>query len=110
MKVIKEKLLTLPEVAEILLSEGGKRELTSVEVLVLDYARKFKKMSAGNAAKLVEEMREAGLPEEIAIQLANIAPESEEEVRTILAPISKIFSNEDIKNILNKINEYRRDI
>lgn len=110
MKIIKEKLLTLSEVAEILLNESNKRELTSVEVLVLDYARKFKKMDSGNAVKLVEELRGAGLPEEIAVQLANIAPESEDEIRTILAPSSKIFSSEDIKNILNKINEFRRDL
>ncbi|MEM1508968.1 MAG: RNA polymerase Rpb4 family protein [Thermofilaceae archaeon] len=110
MKIIKEKLLTLPEVAEILLNESNKHELTSVEVLVLDYARKFKKMNSSNAVKLVKELREAGLPEEIAVQLANIAPESEDEIRTILAPSSRIFSSEDIKNILNKINEFRRDL
>ncbi|MEM2218305.1 MAG: hypothetical protein QW731_08035, partial [Thermofilaceae archaeon] len=93
MKIIKEKLLTLPEVAEILLNESNKHELTSVEVLVLDYARKFKKMNSSNAVKLVKELREAGLPEEIAVQLANIAPESEDEIRTILAPSSRIFSS-----------------
>jgi len=107
MRVVNEKLVPLPIVAKILEEESKKRELDSIEVITLEYAKKFSKFAPENAEKLLQELKDMGLPLEVSVQLINIAPESEAEVRTILAPLSRTFSAEDIKNILAVVKKYR---
>jgi DNA-directed RNA polymerase subunit F len=107
MRVVNEKLVPLPIVAKILEEESKKRELDSIEVITLEYAKKFSKFTSENAEKLLQELKDMGLPLEVSVQLINIAPESEAEVRTILAPLSRTFSAEDIKNILAVVKKYR---
>ena len=108
MKVVKEKMLTLPQVAEILAKESEKRELNSIELLTLEYAKKFSKLDPESASKLLDDLIEMGLPNEVAVQLVNVLPEAEDEVRTILAPVSRMVTGEQIRRILDKINEYKR--
>jgi len=107
MKVMNEKLVPLPIVAKILEEESKKRELDSIEVITLEYAKKFSKFTAENAEKLLQELKDMGLPLEVSVQVINIAPESEAELRTILAPLSRTFTAEDIKNILAAVKKYR---
>ena len=107
MRVVNEKLVPLPIVAKILEEESKKRELDSIEVITLEYAKKFSKFTPENAEKLLQELKDMDLPLEVSVQLINIAPESEAEVRTILAPLSRTFSAEDIKNILAVVKKYR---
>ena len=107
-KVVSEKLLTLPQVAEILAREAKKRELSSVEAVTLEYARKFSKVDPGDAEKLFKELIKLGLPGEIAAQVVNVMPRTEDEVRALLAPLSKGFTSEEVKAILERVNAYRR--
>ncbi|RLF00771.1 MAG: hypothetical protein DRJ57_00410 [Thermoprotei archaeon] len=107
-KVVSERLLTLPQVAEILAKEAEKRELSSVEAVTLEYARKFSKVDSEGAEKLFEELVELGLPGEIAAQIVNVMPRTEDEVRVLLAPLSRGFTGEEVKTILDRVNAYRR--
>ena len=107
MKVLKEKLLPVPLVAKLLEEESKRRSLSSVEAVTLEYSRKFAKLSPDAADGLVNELVNRGLPIEIAVQIANIVPESESELRTILAPLSKTFTTEEVREILNIIASYR---
>ncbi|MCS7105158.1 MAG: hypothetical protein NZ954_06295 [Thermofilaceae archaeon] len=108
MKIISEKMIPLPKVAKLLEEESKVRELSSVEIITLEYAKKFSKMSLEDAEKLLEELTAMSIPIEVAIQITNVVPETEGELRAILAPLSKIFSSDDIKSILAKIKEYKK--
>jgi len=108
MKVLNERLVPLPVVARILEEESRKRELSSIEAITLEYAKKFSKFAADDAEELLNELESAGLPTEVAVQIVNVAPETEAELRTILAPLSRTFTADDIKRILSLVIKYKR--
>jgi DNA-directed RNA polymerase subunit F len=108
LKVLNEKLVPLPIVAKVLEEESKKRELSSIEIITLEYAKKFSKFSAEDAERLLSELEGMGLPLEVAVQIVNIAPESEAELRTILAPLSRTFTADDIKSILSAVIKYKK--
>ncbi len=103
MKVLRERLLPLPVVAKILDEESRKRSLSSVESVALEFARKFSRLPPEAAEGLVSELVGMGLPVEVAVQVVNILPESEGELRTILAPLSRVFTGDELRAILSKI-------
>ena len=107
-RIVSETNLTLAEIVEILEKEESKRELSTLERYTLDYARKFAKIKDPQSArKAVKQlMEEMGLPEEIAVQLVNIAPRDPGEVRLILAPLTKVFEKEDLRRIIEIIKSY----
>jgi DNA-directed RNA polymerase subunit F len=107
-RIVSETNLTLAEIVEILEKEESKRELSTLERYTLDYARKFAKIKDPQSArKAVKQlMKEMGLPEEIAVQLVNIAPRDPGEVRLILAPLTKVFEEEDLRRIIEIIKSY----
>jgi DNA-directed RNA polymerase subunit F len=107
-RIVSETNLTLAEIVEILEKEESKRELSTLERYTLDYARKFAKIKDPQSArKAVKQlMEEMGLPEEIAVQLVNIAPRDPGEVRLILAPLTKVFEEEDLRRIIEIIKSY----
>ena len=108
LEVISEKLITISEVKKILEEKAKNSELDSIQTITLEYARTFTKISeerVEEAKKFLIE--EKGLPEEIAIQILNIMPKSIEELRTILAPVERVFTTEELKEIVEKLDEYR---
>ncbi len=107
-KIVSERNLTVAEVERILEEMSTKRDLSSIENLTLDYARKFKKIEYEKAVKLKEILKEKfDIPEEYAVQIVNIMPESTGEIRMILNPLNKIFTEEQLKEIKNILDEYR---
>jgi Uncharacterized protein conserved in archaea len=107
-RIVSETNLTLAEIVEILEKEESKRELTTLERYTLDYARKFAKIKDPQSArKAVRQlMEEMGLPEEIAVQLVNIMPRDPGEVRLILAPLTKVYEEAELRRIIEIIKSY----
>lgn len=108
MKVLREKLLPVPLVVKLLEEESKRRNLSSIETVTLEYGKKFAKLSPEAAEGLMNDLIEKGLPVEIVVQIVNVMPESESELRTILAPLSKTFTAEEIKEILDTVISYRK--
>ena len=107
-KVLKEKVLTLPEVKKILESLG-EENLDQFQRRTLDYATKFSKVDAKSAKELVKKLTEEhGLEEEEAIQIVNCMPESIEELRTFLAGGRKIVETSKLEAVIALLNEYRQ--
>jgi len=107
-KVLKEKVLTLPEVKKILESLG-EENLDQFQRRTLDYATKFSKIDAKSAKELVKKLTEEhGLEEEEAIQIVNCMPESIEELRTFLAGGRKIVETSKLEAVIALLNEYRQ--
>jgi len=107
-KVVSEKPISIPQLKKILEEIGKNKDLNSIESLSLDYATKFSKVSAEGAEKLIKELtEEEGLPSEIAVQLVNIMPTTLDEIRVILAPVSKTFPTEKVESIKRRLDSYR---
>lgn len=104
-----EKPITLAEVLEILERRKREGELDYGQRLTYDYAQKFARLNAKNARKLVEELLELGnLREHQAVALANLMPESPEDVQLIFQKERIRLTDEDVQKILELINRYRK--
>jgi len=106
-QIIKEKLLTIPEVKK-LLEELGPEAGGDFFVRTYDYVRKFAKLGAEEARELVEKLTsEFGLTEWEAVQIVNCMPETLDELRVFLAGHKTFISSEKMKAILELLDQYR---
>jgi len=107
-KVLKENILTLPQVSEIL-KTVGEENLDQFQRRSLDYAAKFSKIDAGKIEEILKKLTEEfGLGEEEAVQIVNCMPESIEEIRTFLAGGRRIIETSKLEGILDLLNKYRK--
>jgi DNA-directed RNA polymerase subunit F len=107
-KVLKEKLLSVPQVKK-LLESMGEEQLDQFQRRTLDYATKFSKVDAETAEMLVNKLvSEFGLEEEEAVQIVNCAPESLEEIRVFLAGGRKIVETSKLEAILSLLAQHRK--
>lgn len=95
-----KKLLTIPEANQIL-QKIDMEKADQIQKRTLDYTTKFSKSEADRAKKIKKELEsEAGLSEEEAVELVNIAPKSVEELRTFTSGWRKLLSTETLEKIL----------
>jgi len=107
-KVLKEKIVTVPQVKEIL-EAIGEENLDQFQRRSLDYSSKFSKVEAAKAEELVDKLTgQFGLEESEAVQVVNCMPESIEEVRAFLAGGRKIVETSKLEGILSLLDEYRK--
>lgn len=106
-KISSEKIISIPELKKILEDIQAKRELSSIERVTLEYATRHSKIDYEKGENLKKELLDYGLPEEVVVQIVNIMPKSIEEIRSILAPLSKVFTTDEIKKIKEIIEKYR---
>lgn len=107
-KALKEKMLTVPEVKE-LLEAIGEENLDQFQRRAFDYASKFAKVEARSARKFVEGLVEKfDLEEEEAVQIVNCMPESIGEVRVFLAGGRKIVETQKLEGILEFLNKNQK--
>lgn len=107
-KALKEKILTVPEVKQML-ETIGEENLDQFQRRALDYAAKFAKVDAGDAAEMVESMVEKFEFEEgEAAQIVSCMPESIEELRAFLAGGRKIVETQKLEEILKFLNQHRK--
>ena len=108
-KEVKEHLLTVPQVKEIL-DKIGEERLDQFQRRTLDFAAKFSKLDSETAkglmAKLVDQFE---LDDEEASQIVNCMPESVEEIRVFLAGGRKIIETSKLETILSFLDKYRRN-
>ncbi len=106
-KALKEKVLTVPEVKQML-EAIGEENLDQFQRRALDYAAKFAKVGVESTAEIVNGLMEkSGLDEQEATQLVNCMPESIEEIRAFLAGGRKIVETQKLEEILAFLNQYR---
>ena len=109
-KVLKEKSITLAEVKKILEDKNKNEPLTTIEQTTLDYARKFAKIPYEKAIKLMEDLINLGVSEDIAIQIVNILPRTIEELRTIVMKREeREYEPEFLNKILELISQYKEE-
>ncbi len=104
--IVKEELLTLAEVKEILdqikLSRADEEELGYELRRAMRHAEIFAKGSAEESKRIVEElMKLEKMTQEIAIKIADIRPKTKDELRAIYAKERFTLSEEELDRILD---------
>jgi DNA-directed RNA polymerase subunit F len=98
----KNKLITIPEVKE-LLEKIGEEAVDQIQRRTLDYVSKFSKSSKEEAKSIRQKLvKEAKLTDKEAVEITNIMPTSKEELRVFTSGWKKLLSD-DVLNVIMKI-------
>jgi len=107
-KIIDEKPVSLPEVKQILSKvEKSVDEMDYVQKKAFEHAKKFAAISASDAKKMQEELVEAGLEAEKAVELVNLMPKDAEEMRMIFAKERVVPETETLTKYLDIVAKYK---
>ena len=99
-KILIEKAITNAE-AKAVLEKVKEEELGEFQRRTLDYTRRFAKLPADRASKLVEQLSsDLQLERNDAIQIVNTLPQSIEELRAVLTVKGRFVSTEQLNGIL----------
>lgn len=110
-EVLNEELLTLAEVKEMLFKIADERREKGIEVgygfrKALHHADQFAKISGEKSRELVSKLLELEkMKPVIAIRIADILPQSRDEIRSIYAKEKYTLSNEELDQILDYVHE-----
>jgi len=104
MEVLNKKIITPANVKNILLKNKEKRNLLYVEERTLKFLTDTYKLDENQEKEILEELKDINLPDEVKIQILEMLPKNEEELRTVLYTHS--ISKQDMEKILNVIKKY----
>ena len=112
-EVLEEELLTLAEVREMLHTLMEQRLANEEDDLEYSFKKalihtdKFSKISGSKSRELVNKLLEMGkMTPFIAVQIADILPESRDEVRSIYAKQKYTLEKEELDAILDTVSEF----
>jgi DNA-directed RNA polymerase subunit F len=99
--------VTLAEVKEMLDAEAADHELTPEQRYALDQVNKNVKVSASNAQKLVQELRELPFVSEAhAVKVADIMPTHVDDVRVLFAKERSTVDKKQLEQIIKLVEKY----
>ena len=104
-EVVKKKMISLPEVKEIL-SKEDTESMDQIQRWTHDYVSKLSKIDAKAAKKMKQELiKQCDLTEEEAVEIVNILPRSLPELRSFTFGWKKLILSETLEKILKIIDE-----
>ena len=104
-EVVKKRMISLPEVKEIL-SETSLESMDQIQRWTFDYVSKFAKIEPKAAKKMKQDLiSQCGLTEEEAVEIINILPKSLPELRSFTFGWKKLILSETLEKILKIIDE-----
>jgi DNA-directed RNA polymerase subunit F len=102
-----KKRLTVPQVKDVL-EAIGEGNLDQFQRRTLDYVKKFSKIDAKVAEKLLGKlMKDFDLEEAEAVQVVNCMPETVDELRVFLASGRKIIETAKLEAIIALLDDNR---
>jgi DNA-directed RNA polymerase subunit F len=102
-----ERLLTVPEVHDLVLNEQERRELTYEQKLVLQHCEMLMRFDARTAQKLVAELEAIDrVSGSLAQKIAELGPEHPDDVRAIFSKERFTLDEKTIKSIIDTIGKY----
>jgi len=110
-EILSEELLTLAEVRELLSKIAEERREKGIEVgygfrKAQHHAEKFSKISGEKTRELVNRLLELEkMKPSIAVRIADILPQSRDEIRSVYAKEKYTLSNEELDKILDYVLE-----
>ncbi len=111
-KVYESRKITLPEALEYLRKrkEEGEEDLNYYQRIALEHAEMFSKTNAKRARAIVEMLIEDyRLSEIAAISVANILPNTIDELRAVIGSEARTITTETLYEMLNKISDILTD-
>ncbi|MCD6535649.1 MAG: hypothetical protein J7K49_01280 [Thaumarchaeota archaeon] len=112
-KVISRTPISLPEVEKIM--SNSEEELSTLQLRVLNYVKKYSKLPAEKAESLIKELMEKfELTREEAVQIVDICPTHVEELRAVLSGYKRLvsfllFSEEKLQAIVDLVKKYLQE-
>jgi len=107
-KILEEKILTLPEVKEILEKYGSEETFSYIQKITHSYVTKFSKIPADKARELLDKLTsEFNVPPEVAVQIVNALPETIHELRIFFSYSSYEPKTEDLENMVKLIKKFK---
>jgi len=104
-EVVKKRMLSLPEVKEIL-SNVDIESMDQIQRWTYDYVSKFAKIEPKAAKKMKQDLiNQCNLTEEEAVEIVNILPKSLPELRSFTFGWKKLILSETLEKILKIIDE-----
>ncbi len=106
-KILDRREVTIAFVKHFLEERSKQGELSPMQRVALDYASKLVKIGEDQAEELVNELMEKfKLSRFTAVQIANILPNSIEELKPLLIVEGRIFLTSDLEKMISLIKEY----
>lgn len=108
-EVVETSPVTPAKALEILKQRKEKEELEFEQRLTYDHAQKFALLSTDEADELIDDL--LGIPKirkHQAVMLANIIPETKDDVRLIFAKERTALNEDDVAKILEILDNYRK--
>ncbi|MGQ9759372.1 MAG: RNA polymerase Rpb4 family protein [Candidatus Methanomethylicaceae archaeon] len=106
-EVVKEEVLTIPQVKKLLEQREKDGELSYLQRLTYDYTVKLSKISPEKAEELLNRLKADGISPAIAAQIVNIMPKTVDELRTIFASETRPYLPSELEKILTVLNSFR---
>ncbi len=107
-EIISQEEIPLPQVKKILSKRSKEGDLSFQQSITLEHATTFSKMAPAVSAKLVDRlMSKFELSRSLAVQITNIAPTTEEELKVILGSHASNFTDEQLIQIIDMVMKAR---
>ncbi|OYT42743.1 MAG: DNA-directed RNA polymerase subunit F [Candidatus Aenigmarchaeota archaeon ex4484_224] len=108
MEILEERIITNEEAREILEKRAKEGEMTYEQKKSLEILRKFKKIDEKKARQLFEELKKnKKLREFQIVQIVNLLPEDNDDLRTILQKDYSLLSEDEVKQILELVKKFK---
>jgi DNA-directed RNA polymerase subunit F len=102
-----ERLLTVPEVHDLVLNEQERRELTYEQKLVLQHCEMLQRFDTRTAQKLVAELEAIErVSPPLAQKIAELCPDHPDDVRAIFSKERFTLDEKTIKAIIDTVSKY----
>lgn len=102
-----ERYMNLAEIRDLLTEENEKRELLTSQKAAMEHARTVSTISADDAAKLIEEVSEIeGVSDYVAVKIADLLPQSSEDLRAIFSKERVTVETATFDKILEIVAKY----
>jgi DNA-directed RNA polymerase subunit F len=104
-----EKLMSIPEVKQVLEGVQGSRELSYEQKLALEHATYSSKTDPESAQKLVKELeKNERITDTIAYKIVEIWPSHADDVKAIFAKERFTLKEDEVDTILKLVSKYER--
>lgn len=106
---MKEKILTLAETKELLEEAEKKRGglQFNEQKWALQHLKDFARISPTTAKKLIKEVKEnEKISDVVAVKIADMLPQHEDDVRAILAKENITLEKKEIEEIIEKVKKH----
>ena len=103
-EIISEEEIPLPQVKKILAQRGKEGELSFQQSITLEHATAFSKLAHAASIKLIDRlMKNYNLSRAQSVQIVNIAPNTIEELKSVLDTRSTSLTDEQLIEIVDLI-------